>query len=50
MFGCPEMKTELWQEVHHGGRDGCTYSKWDAVSEVATTGSAVYIKVIWKLI
>lgn len=50
MFGCSEMKAELQQEVYHVGRDGCTYSKWDAVIEVATTGPAVYIKVTWKLI
>lgn len=46
MFGCSEMKAEL----RLVGRDGCTYSKWDAVSEVATLGPAVYNKVIWKLI
>lgn len=50
MFACSEMKAELWQEVHHIGRNGCIYSKWDAVSKVATLGPAVYIKVIWKLI
>lgn len=50
MFGCSEMKTELQQEVHRLGRDGCTYSKWDAVSEVGTLGLAVYIKVIRKLV